>query len=130
MIPRTTFAASMALLSACTAAETARTDVEHGAAFFAANCAACHGADGTGRDLLTGRSPDLTGLSARTGGAFPTIDVLSKIHGWNDPASVMPSFGDGDLGPTVVVELEEGIGTPIPADLVALGTYLEALQRR
>lgn len=104
--------------------------METGAAFFARNCAACHGQDGRGRDLGAGRAPDLTRLSIRAGGTFPTLEVLSKVHGWDDPAAVMPGFGVGDLGPTVVVEIEDGIGTPVPADLVGLWAYLETIQQR
>lgn len=41
----------------------------------------------------------------------------------------MPEFGEGDIGPMVVVEVEEGIGTPIPTELIALSAYLKSLQR-
>jgi hypothetical protein len=41
----------------------------------------------------------------------------------------MPEFGADDLGPLVVVEVEDGIGTPIPADLIALSEYLRSVQR-
>ncbi|WP_375264212.1 hypothetical protein [Palleronia sp.] len=41
----------------------------------------------------------------------------------------MPAFRDLALGPTVVVEIEEGIGTPVPADMLALWRYLETIQR-
>ena len=108
-----------------------RTDAAHGAALFAQDCAACHGADGRGGASAAGRAPDLTGLAARAGGTFPTIEVLAQIDGLGrhgDPEPRMPEFGAGDMGPTVVVELTEGIGTPVPADLLALAGYLESIQ--
>ncbi|MEM7709492.1 MAG: c-type cytochrome [Pseudomonadota bacterium] len=103
-----------------------RTDPAHGLALFQQECAVCHAADATG-----GEGPDLTGLAARDDGTFPTTRVLAQIDGLGrhgDPDAVMPEFGAGDLGPTVVVEFEEGIGTPVPADLLALARYLETVQ--
>ncbi len=99
-----------------------RSAPESGALLFQQTCAACHGSNGRG----LGDAPDLTRLQADAGGAFPTIDVLNQIHGGG---GAMPAFGDLDLGPTVVVEIEEGIGTPVPADMLALWGYLETLQR-
>ncbi|CUH40351.1 putative bifunctional cbb3-type cytochrome c oxidase subunit II/cytochrome c [Jannaschia seosinensis] len=113
-------------LAACQAAETEpRVDVERGAALFAADCAACHGADGTG-----GVGPDLTAITARAGGEFPTMRVMAQIDGLGrhgDPDAVMPEFGAADMGPTVIVE-QDGLGTPVPADLLALSEFLRAIQ--
>lgn len=95
-----------------------------GAALFARDCAACHGADARG-----GTGPDLTGLAARNGGTFPVIRVMAQIDGLGrhgDPGAVMPEFGAGDLGETVVVE-HEGLGLPVPVDLLALATFLEGV---
>ncbi|PWJ17472.1 c-type cytochrome [Jannaschia seohaensis] len=102
----------------------AEVDATRGAALFARDCSDCHGADGTG---VVG--PDLTGLGQ--GDAFPTVRVMAQIDGLGrhgDPDAVMPEFGAGDMGDTVIVE-EDGIGTPIPADLLALATYLRTIQR-
>ncbi|GAB5445968.1 c-type cytochrome [Gymnodinialimonas sp.] len=124
------------LAAACTPDLEDRTSAANGAALFAQNCAACHGAQGQGydgpaRDWTP--PPDLTLLSQRNGGVFPEIEALATIFGsadhTNPEGRAMPEFGAGDLGPTVVVEVEEGIGTPIPADLVALSEYLRSIQR-
>ena len=40
----------------------------------------------------------------------------------------MPEFGAAGLGETVIVE-KDGIGTPVPAELLALTEYLEGVQR-
>ena len=101
-------------------------DPARGAAIFAERCAACHGPEGRG-----GTGPDLTRIAARAGGAFPTVPVLAQIDGMGrhgDPDAVMPEFGAGDLGPTVIIEIEEGLGTPVPADLVALTEFLKLIQ--
>lgn len=99
-------------------------DVNRGAILFARDCAACHGADARG-----GRAPDLTTLSARNGGTFPLDQVRSTIYlgGGRSGATTMPRFGAQDMGQTVIVE-HQGLGTPVPADLLALTTFLESVQ--
>ncbi|MBY4892245.1 cytochrome c [Rhodobacteraceae bacterium N5(2021)] len=123
------------LAAGCTPVLDDRVSAANGASLFAENCAACHGPQGRGYD---GPSrdwtppPDLSLLSQRNGGVFPEIATLATIYGsvgHIDPERTMPEFGAGDLGPTVVVEVEEGVGTPIPADLVALAEYLRTIQR-
>lgn len=97
-----------------------------GAALFAQGCAACHGADATG-----GVGPDLTGLTLAAGGTFPKDGVMAQIDGLSrhgDSGAIMPEFGAEDLGQTVIVE-HDGLGTPVPANLLALTTYLESIQR-
>ena len=112
-----------------------RVTATRGAQFFSENCAVCHGADARGSDVghPSGiRPPDLTRLSYRNGGTFPTIDAMATVYGpayHESRGTYMPRFGMGDLGPMVVVEIEDGIGTPVPADLVALNAYLQSIQR-
>jgi len=107
---------------------------EAGAMFFAQDCAACHGTDARGAgefgEQLFTVPPDLTQLSANNGGVFPGDYVLGVIDGFDRGAhfsAAMPEFGAGDMGPTVIVE-EDGLGTPVPARLLALGTWLETIQ--
>ncbi|WP_245760340.1 c-type cytochrome [Roseivivax halotolerans] len=92
-----------------------------GAKLFQQTCAACHGADGRG-----GSAPDLTRLIMDGSGTFPSIETLNRMHEGGD---AMPAFRDLALGPTVVVEIEEGIGTPVPEDMLAIWRYLETIQR-
>jgi hypothetical protein len=82
-----------------------------------------------GRQLLI-MPPDLTVLAANNGGVFPRDYVLGVIDGFDRRphfSGAMPEFGAGDMGPTIIVE-EDGLGTPIPARLLALATYLETIQ--
>lgn len=102
---------------------------------YVENCASCHGDDGRGggpaaRGLAVA-PPDLTTIAARNGGVFPTDQVMSTIDGLDRGAhfsAAMPEFGAGDLGETVIVE-EDGLGTPVPINLLLLTQYLESIQQ-
>ena len=105
-----------------------------GRQLFMENCASCHGADAKGdgemSQHLVKMAPDLTKLSIRNGGVFPTDEVMATIDGLNRAphfSGAMPEFGAGDMGETIVVE-RNGLGTPVPADLLALTQYLEEVQ--
>lgn len=121
----------------CTVEEQEEPDVSvaRGAQLFVDKCAACHGDDGRGAGSaslgLGGPPPDLTTLSAQNRGIFPRNFVMSVIDGFNrrnHPESVMPEFGNEDLGPQIQVE-DGGVSTPIPSDLIALASYIESIQR-
>lgn len=109
--------------------------VSRGETLYLQKCAACHGNDGRGGGPeslgLGAPPPDLTTLSAQNRGVFPQNFVMSVIDGFdrrNHLNSVMPEFGNEDLGPTVQVE-DGGTTTPTPSDLIALAAYLESIQR-
>jgi len=119
-------------LSACVEAPTG----VDGRKAYVDNCAACHGLNGMGsgtfgRNLFV-EPPDLTTLTIDNGGIFPRTEVMNIIDGLQrDPhfSGAMPEFGAGDLGPTIIVE-DNGLGTPVPATLLALTDYLESIQRQ
>ncbi|KIN61679.1 putative cytochrome c family protein [Sulfitobacter noctilucae] len=126
-------ATGLAILIGCT--PVSMPEPQEGAAFFAANCTSCHGADGRGEGPgAAGLSPmptDLTLLARANGGAFPTARALSYIYG--DPegghlARVMPQFGGAMADDLVPVEVD-GVLTPTPRALAALLVYLESIQR-
>lgn len=119
-------------LVACT--EPVMPDRTDGAAFFADNCVACHGAQGRGNgafaDGLQAEPADLTQLSRQNGGAFPAARALSYIYG--DPqqshlSRVMPQFGGAMAQDLVPVEID-GVLTPTPRVLAGLMAYLESIQ--
>lgn len=122
--------APVALLLACTPRP-----AEVGRAFYSANCASCHGADGRGGPLaatLARAVPDLTGIAARNGGVFDRAAVMSVIDGYYrraDPDHPMPEFGATMEGRIVMLETGPGVLTPTPEVLVGLAEYLEGLQR-
>jgi hypothetical protein len=102
---------------------------------FANFCSACHGTGGKGDGPvaadLAKRPADLTRLSARNHGKFPTTRVMAQIWGYTGKKGdgVMPDFApllEGDLVP---YDGGDGIMTPTPIRLVELAEYLKALQQ-
>lgn len=128
-------AAPIAVLAALALSACVDDTPPDGHSLFAENCASCHGADGKGGgDMAAGLPtvlPDLTTLSARHRGVFPRDYVMSTIDGYSrglHGAQVMPEFGAGDLGPTVLIENGDGNGIPVPVNLLLLAQYLESIQ--
>ena len=101
---------------------------------FATYCAGCHGADARGDGPAAAGlpvvPPDLTTLSARNGGEFPMVQVMSQIDGYTRGPGAMPEFGAALLDDrTVLVETAPGVQTPTPERLVLMARYLESIQR-
>ena len=126
-------ALALSVLVAC--APASMPEPEEGAAFYAANCTACHGRDGRGTGPLSAdlspKPTDLTLLARGNGGEFPTARALSYIYG--DPegghlARVMPQFGGAMADDLVPLEVD-GVLTPTPRALAAVLAYLESIQR-
>jgi mono/diheme cytochrome c family protein len=120
-------------LVAATAA--AAEDFSAGKLEYDAACAACHGAGGKGdgafAELLTVKVPDITTLSARNEGKFPTLAVMQIIDGrtgvrghggpmpiWGD--SFRASIGD-QAGPYGAEQL-------VRARVLELVLYIQSLQ--
>ena len=118
-------------LIACTPPEPPST----AAADYVDLCAPCHGKGGKGDGPMAAelapQPADLTGLSARNGGDFPLTMVMNKIWGYAPGAAVaspMPHFAVMLDGPTVPVDLGDGVETPTPQRLIDLAEYLRTLQ--
>ncbi|MBY6200468.1 cytochrome c [Maritalea mobilis] len=126
-----------AALIAMAAAPALAQDTAEGALLYEAYCAACHGveAQGDGRmaELLTIEPTNLTQLSARNGGEFPTLQVIRQIDG-RDPILAhggdMPLFGRWFEGQGPDVALATGAGQPIlaPRPIADLVAFLEEIQ--
>lgn len=110
--------------------------VPTGAEDFTAFCAACHGATGRGDGevaaSLGAKPADLTGLTQRNGGTFPSTAVMAQIWGYTggkDGERVMPEFASLLDGQLVPYDGGDGIMTPTPIRLVQLSEYLKTLQK-
>lgn len=112
------------------------TSVEVGRADYEIFCADCHGADAKGDGAVGALLPvppaDLTRISARRGGEFPRVEVMTVIDGYvrgqTHGEVLMPEFGPILEGETVLVDTGDGVMTPTPERLVALADYLATLQ--
>ncbi|MDF1669846.1 MAG: cytochrome c [Roseovarius sp.] len=97
-------------------------------------CVSCHGADARGDGPLAGDLPvhpsDLTGLSARNGGVFPSVQVMAQIYGYPGryQTHVMPEFGPELEGRNVQWSDETGAVVDTPQALLDLKNYLETIQ--
>ncbi|MFK7941039.1 MAG: cytochrome c [Roseovarius sp.] len=106
-----------------------------GRTIYMGNCVACHGADGQGNGPIAAElpvaPPDLTGLSLRNGGVFPSSDVMAQIYGYPGRfhVQVMPEFGQVLAGPTVMWTDETGTQIETPQPLLDLVEYLKSVQR-
>ena len=125
----------LAMTGGAAAAQEIDADPEAGRAYFASYCAACHGQDAAGNgpmaEIVAIRTPDLTGLAARSGGTFPVAEVAAQIDGRNPVLAhggQMPLYGDFFDGEDVILQLPSGqpMATSRPiADLLA---YLASIQ--
>ncbi|EAR51251.1 Class I monoheme cytochrome c [Oceanicola granulosus HTCC2516] len=125
--------ATFLLVAAC-APQAPTEGAVDGRALYRANCASCHGDGGRGDGPLADGLPraptDLTRLTDPDG-AFPMAQAMSHIDGYrraDDPDLVMPEFGDALGGTLIPFDSGDGILTPTPAALAALGEYLATLQ--
>ena len=131
-MPRVFPLIALLTLAACEPGETP-VAATSGAQDFATYCAVCHGAGGKGDGEMAAdlaRKPaDLTGLSARNNGTFPTTRVMAKIWGYagGQGGEVMPNFGPLLDSETVLFDSGDGIQTPTPLRLVQLAEYVAGL---
>lgn len=124
---------AMPLLAACV--DTKDTP-DTGAADYAAYCAACHGptgkGDGEAAAGLAKKPANLTRLSSKNKGAFPTTRVMAQIWGYAGAKGrgIMPDFGPLLQGEMVPYDGGDGIETPTPIRLVQIAEYLKTLQQK
>jgi len=123
-------------LPALAACVDAKDTPDTGAGDFATYCAACHGptgkGDGEAAAGLSRKPANLTTLSAKNKGAFPTTRVMAQIWGYAGAKGrgVMPDFGPMLQGEMVPYDGGDGIETPTPIRLVELAEYLKRLQQK
>ena len=88
--------------------------------------------DGDAAAGLARKPANLTRLSAKNGGKFPTTRVMAQIWGYAGAKGrgVMPDFGPLLQGDMVPYDGGDGIETPTPIRLVQLAEYLKVLQAK
>lgn len=125
----------LAIILALAALPATAQNIEEGAAAFADHCAVCHGAEARGDGPMAGLMivppPDLTGLSARNGGAFPTTRVMQRIDGTTEVMAhggPMPLFGLLMQGPSAAMVAPDGSEVIAPEAIVNIAGWLQERQ--
>ena len=113
--------------------------VEAGRQQFEDKCAVCHGATGVGDGVLAEglrqEPADLTRISVRNGGTFPTTETFSKIWGRDDEIikthnmREMPAFYDAPVFGHDK-EFEESAGRLSPQQIRNIIAYLQTIQEQ
>src|SRR6266508_2166408 len=108
----------------------ARTSANNGQQMFQSYCAACHGkeakGDGPAAAALKKAPADLTTLSARNGGTFPTVKVSRFIEGLDE----VPAHGSREM--PMWVSLFRSLGPDSGTAQIrikSLTDYLKSIQK-
>ena len=108
------------------------TGAPSGAALYAEHCASCHGATATGDGPMTRAlkhaPPDLTNLSLKNNGVFPSERVHRIIEGRD-----IESHGDRDMpiwGDVFKVQSDRPSREVTQKRIDAIVAFLESIQRR
>ena len=126
----------LSLAAAASSVAAQETDIEAGKNLFLNSCWQCHGLDAKGfgpmAEMLAIDTPDLTELSKRNGGEFPTEAVARQIDGRSPllaHGGEMPIFGpslESDQNVTLRMKSGQQLMTGVP--LANVIVYLESLQ--
>lgn len=131
--------ASLALAGPAEAFDEAA-EIKLGEAEYLGQCAACHGAAGQGDGpvaaVLQAKPPDLTQITARYSGTFPTEHIYAMIDGRNmiNPHGDrnMPVWGDRyfDTAVDKAMSVPHNLDTQalVHGRITALIAYLESIQ--
>ncbi len=133
------FFATAVFLTAASMAQSADSALVLGKSSYGANCAVCHGEDGTGSgavaELFRAPPSDLTTLAERSGGAFPFSEVYQSIaSGLGEKAhgdSEMPIWGGYFVADTLA---DRGMSASdadhiVQGRILSLVYYLESIQK-
>ena len=110
-------------------------DAQNGEDLYFQYCVGCHGmearGDGNVAAVLKVKPADLTGLSARNDGVYPTVLVAYRIDG-RDPiiahGGTMPVYGEFLGEPLVAMKAPSGQPLLIGQEIADLIAYLETIQ--
>ena len=122
-------------LAAPLAAQETDVSLMEGQLIYQTYCATCHGVDLQGNGPMAAtlvlQPPDLTGLTARNNGVFPTTRVVMRIDG-REPlvshGSPMPVYGDYFEGNDTPLKLETGQPVMTSRTVADVTAFLEAMQ--
>ena len=109
-----------------------QTNAASGQEMFKSYCSACHGADGKGSgpaaSVLKVAPTDLTALSTKNGGKYPSLHVSSVLRG----EAETPAHGSKDMpvwGP-LFRHLSQGHDAEVQQRIANLNQFVESLQKK
>ncbi len=109
-----------------------QTNASSGQEMFNSYCAVCHGTDGKGAgpaaSALKVPPTDLTELSAKNGGKYPSMHVSSVLRG----EAETPAHGSKDMpiwGP-LFRHLSQGHDAEVQQRVANLNQYIESIQKK
>ncbi len=109
-----------------------QTNASSGQEMFNSYCAVCHGVDGKGAgpaaSALKVVPTDLSALSAKNGGKYPSLHVSSVLRG----EAETPAHGSKDMpvwGP-LFRHLSQGHDAEVQQRIANLNQYVESLQKK
>src|SRR5215470_14792888 len=109
-----------------------QTNAASGAEMYKSYCAVCHGVDGRGAgsaaSVLKVVPTDLTDLSAKNGGKYPSLHISSVLRG----EAETPAHGSKDMpvwGP-LFRHLSQGHDAEVQQRIANLNQYVETLQKK
>lgn len=109
-----------------------QTNASSGAEMYKSYCAVCHGVDGKGAgpaaSALKVVPTDLTDLSAKNGGKYPSLHISSVLRGEADT----PAHGSKDMpvwGP-LFRHMSQGHDAEVQQRIANLNQYVETLQKK
>ncbi len=110
------------------------TSPSNGQEMYKAYCAACHGIDGKGNGpvaaSLKAKPTDLTQLTIKNNGKFPSAEVYTSIKG--DPGMPTPAHGSTDMpawGP-VFSSMNQHSDSVVRLRIANLVKYIETIQAK
>ncbi|MBW4708105.1 c-type cytochrome [Roseobacter sp. YSTF-M11] len=119
----------------CLGQASAAQDLSEGKKLFRLHCATCHGvsAEGNGpmAPVLLVQPADLTQLSEKSGGQFPTFRVIQRIDGRDtlvSHGSDMPVYGWFFEGSDVAISTPSGQPIMTSQPIVDLVEWLKSVQ--
>ena len=95
-------------------------------------CAVCHGVDGKGNgpavEALKVPPPDLTTLTKRSGGTYPSLKVASIIRG----ETMLPAHGSKEMPVwgALFWRMSQGHESEVQQRISNLGKYIEGMQQK
>jgi ubiquinol-cytochrome c reductase cytochrome c subunit len=133
---RAALGAAVAAAFALAGTAAAQQDVSRGADLYAANCASCHGSNGTGVSSaapdrgaggITGLGPPIVGVGARAADFYLRTGYMPLDDPYKEPRRLRSPFSDEEIDALIAYVASLG-GPPVPAPRPERGSLSDGLR--